>query len=399
VMKDAGQKDLLFRHFRTQGWYTVVEVPLLARDASGAQEKLITDVDVLALRPTPDLAWEIVVGDCKTKKSESPANRALWVKSVMGVLGAARGFLLLKRAGTTMEGDHRRFADSLGVTLFDEGEFAAFDRAMLYPSGSRNRHESATDLRAFYEDLRTRFTPLRPLLAFMAGGAWMEADHHNLLRRIIGLVSEARHEVDPSKPEHVALILEAGSIFSVALATCVGRAFHQFGLAVDFPALDEGLKVQLWGGRSNYEMVHSIRDQLRNSNGLPADEDGGVLPEWKRFTQLVRSGMDAPRLMFRVPVLLRQLAMEEIGVVNTTGRRPLVNPMVLKLMVLTSAYFVRATRMPLDLADRINFVLTQLAHDDGVAAPSVVPEPPAGERALHDRAQLPLIPVGPSRRS
>jgi hypothetical protein len=96
-VKDAGQKDLLYRHFRAQGWFPVVEVAVAPRGGVADKEKLITDIDVFALRPTADLTWEGVVGDCKPKRNESASSRALWVRGLMQYVNATRGYMLLKR--------------------------------------------------------------------------------------------------------------------------------------------------------------------------------------------------------------------------------------------------------------------------------------------------------------
>lgn len=349
-MKDAGQKDLLYRHFRSRGWFAMVEVPVGARDASSPSEKLIADIDVLALRATPDLTWDIVIGDCKTKKGESPASRALWVRSIMEFMEGSRGFLILRREKGLIEPDHRLVANSQNVTLLDEAEFAAFDRAILYPSGSsKHRWESATNLRDFYSDMKMRFTPLRALLDFMSGGAWMETDHLVVLRKMLGLMLDARNEIDPEKREHVGIVLEATAIFAVALATCVGRAFHQFGLNADRDTMDDGLNVMLWGGRERYRIAVSMKQRLFEAQGMkPTLDDLRVtLPEWPQFLQLVRSGMEAPRLAFRVPTVLRALAMEQAGFMEPSPRS--INPMTLKLSLLTVTYFAKACRLPKDL--------------------------------------------------
>jgi hypothetical protein len=149
-VKDAGQKDLLYRHFRAMGWHAMPEVPVFSRGGLHEKQKIITDVDVLGLRPSPDLKWELIIGDCKTKRGESPANRALWVRALMEKLNAARGYLLLRRDKERIEPDHKLLADDLGIVLLDEREFNSYDKAMVYPGGSSHVPETATQIKAFF---------------------------------------------------------------------------------------------------------------------------------------------------------------------------------------------------------------------------------------------------------
>lgn len=369
-MRDAGQKDLLYRHFRAQGWFAMVEVPITERRGGGEREKLVTDIDVLALRPTQDLGWDVVIGDCKTKKGESPANRALWVRALMDHMRATRGYLLLRREKQQpIERDHKMFAEGHGVTLLEEDEFAAFDRALLYPAGSsRTPFETAATLRSFYEDVGGRFPRLAPLLRSLTHTAWMEPDPFALMRRLVGVVGGIHAEVDPTHHLHVGIILEASAVFGVALAAGVGRIFHQFLGENDRSTLEDGLRAVVWGGRERYEGMKSLRAFMLKSQGGSgpdlraalgdAEEDFG-LPNWGTFMQLVRSGMEAPRLMFRIPHMLRVIAMEEAQVLPRLPRP--WNPMVLKLAVLTAEYVSVAAKLPKDMTSRLVAALSDRA--------------------------------------
>jgi hypothetical protein len=394
-VKDAGQKDLLYRHFRAQGWFVLVEVPVATRGSAGAVERLVTDIDVLALRPTPELTWEIVVGDCKTKRSESPANRALWVRALMEYVTASRGYMLLKRDSGRIEPDHKLMADQLGVTLLEEQEFAPFDRALLYPASSeRSVLETATQLRGFYDDVGTRFQRLSELVKYLSSGAWGERDHFVMVRQVIGITDNVRSELDPSKSLHVALVLEAAAVFSVALATCVGRMFHQFVAPSDRAALEDALRTMIWGGRERYKSVVALRNQLiHGASDAAAEVDALGLPQWGSFVQLVRAAMEAPRLLFRVPLVLRTLAMQEAGI----SRRGVssAHPMVLKLAMSTATYLSEAARLPHDMTARLSAMLVErIAETVETRRAPTTSDPP--QSATHQGKDIALTEFGES---
>ena len=136
-MKDALQKEMLFKHFCAMGWYSQPEIALYHGGGLDEAGKLISDIDVLAFRPTSDLRWAKVLGDCKTLRSTSPANRAAWLHGMMTYSRSNDGILILKKSQRApIEQDHKLFARSMNVTLLDESEFTRYDRAICYPLGS-----------------------------------------------------------------------------------------------------------------------------------------------------------------------------------------------------------------------------------------------------------------------
>src|SRR5262245_9624408 len=118
-MKDAELKEMLFQHHWSQRHFAQPEVEVYSPGGGDDGNRLITDVDVLALRPHPDLYFERLLGDCKTLRQMSPVNRALWLRGLMHFLGARSGIVLLKAEGG-IESDHRLAAQRIGVQLFTQ---------------------------------------------------------------------------------------------------------------------------------------------------------------------------------------------------------------------------------------------------------------------------------------
>ncbi|MBK9649695.1 MAG: hypothetical protein IPO67_31845 [Deltaproteobacteria bacterium] len=370
--KDAGQKDMLYRHFRCQGWYALLEVPVFYGRGYEHKPKLVTDVDVLGVRPSGDLSWEFVIGDCKTKKNESPANRVLWVRGLMEQVKAARAFVLLKQDGG-IERDHMLFADSHRVTLIEEAGLETFDRCVIHPTGSKGFPEPSDALKYIREEVPRQYLTLAPLADFINRDAWNEGDLITMMRKSLGIGRAVRREVNPAKANQLAFIVEAASVFAVGLASCVGTIFHQYLLTNDGSALDDGLKVLIWGGRENYEHIAGLRKQLLEAKNIQADDGGLALPEWPAFLQLVRSFLAAPKLAFRAPQLLRSIAIDLVvkqEPLTFYGNRDL---MLLKLAMNTALYYVNACGFPPDAATQIKAIFHKRMGD--VALSSQVPLP------------------------
>ena len=88
--KDLHQKDMLCKHFSSLGWFAQPEVVVFHKGGVYEQKRIITDVDVLGLRPSTNLSWEIILGDCKTLKGQSPAKSCPLVAGVNGLFSCHR---------------------------------------------------------------------------------------------------------------------------------------------------------------------------------------------------------------------------------------------------------------------------------------------------------------------
>jgi hypothetical protein len=376
--RDSGQKDRIYRHFRHQGWYALLEVPVYHRRGYEQKPKVVTDIDVLGIRPSDDLTWEFIVGDCKTKKNESPANRVLWVRGLMEQFRATRALVLLKQ-DSGIERDHMLFAESHRVTLLEESGFDAFDRCINYPAGSKEFPESCDTLKSIREGVPRQYVTLAPLAEFMNRDAWNEGDLISVMRKSIGAGRGVRREVNPAKVSQLGFIIEATSVFAVGLAACVGTIFHQYLLTNDGAALDHGLKVLIWGGRANYEQVAGLRKQLLEARNIPADVSGLALPEWPTFLQLVRSFLVAPKLAFTTPQLLRSVAIDLAEQKEPLTSYGVGDLMVLKLAMQTALYYVNACGFPSDAATQIKSIfhkrIGDLSGGSRAAEPMVVREP------------------------
>lgn len=341
--KDSNQKAMLCKHFYSLGWFAQPEVVVFHKGGVYEQKKVITDIDVLALRPSTNFSWEIVLGDCKTLKGQSPANRALWLKGLMDFYPASEGLLVLKKE-LNIEIDHKLFASSFGVTILNENEFSEYDKAIVYPDGSQDFPVSLNDILAL-RSISERYPRLRSLTDYLYTLSWNESSFIDLIRKLLGEAQQISPEIDPTKKDHRALILDACAIFSIGLAECVGIIFKQYLKPEYQNVLDESLKFLIWGGRSQYDFVAKLRNDLIAAK--KAQPSPLTLPEWDRFMQLVRTMLEFPALVFSVPVLLRRASIDVFLGHTFLNKFSSENDLLLlKFGMLVCSYFCRAAKLP-----------------------------------------------------
>jgi hypothetical protein len=343
MIKDSHQKNLLCKHFYSLGWFAQPEVIVFHKGGTNEHKRVITDIDVLAIRPGTNLSWEMILGDCKTLKGQSPANRALWLKGLMIYLNASEGVLILNKE-QGMEVDHKLFASSLNVTLLNEDEFDEYDKAIHYPSGSSNY---SIDLRSI-QVLRSTLEPyqkLKPYMQYLYELSWNENSFIEIIRKLIGESQQISQEIDPNKKEHLALIFDACAIFSIGIAECSGIIFKQYLKPQTKNQLDESLKYLIWGGRSQYEFVSKLRNELILAR--KGAESQLTLPEWDRFLHLIRNILEYPSLAFSLPIMFRHAA------IDTLQGKPFLNNfatqdnlLLLKFGMLVNGYLCRAAKFP-----------------------------------------------------
>lgn len=352
MIKDFLQKDMLVRHFAAQNWYYQIETPVFHKGGVHERKKFITDIDVLALRPSADLRWEVVLGDCKTLKGQSPANRVLWLRGLMDYYSATSGIIILQRK-QAIEADHKLFASSLGIRIIDEDEFQVYDKAVIYPEGSARYPLAAEDITKLYS-LPERYRTLHDFCAYIYADAWNEHNRLELLRRVLGEAISISREIDPAKPEHLALVLDAIGVFSVGLAECVGKIFSQYLQPNSLSLLDEALKIVIWGGRSQYDFAVKVRQELASAKGKQFDQSSSLsLPAWDGFLHLVRTMLDYPQLSFYLPQLMRQAALDTYNNRNFLQYTSNSDLLLLKYAMLVTSYFCKAAKFPTQTRDML----------------------------------------------
>lgn len=351
-MKDRGQKEAALRYCVGKDWFPQLELDVLS-DLNIADRTLkTTDVDVFASMPADFVGYYRMAIDCKTLKSQSPINRAIWLRGLCDTLQATRGISILQKAQIDI--DHRYTAARLGITLLTEEEFQAFAEATT---------TRKTPLRACLSDLAawdrlfeipSHYPALRELVDFSKSYYWMMRNESEACRKTIAYVRKCSADLDPGKAEHCAIFMDAAALFMHAFAIVVANlfAFHlQPGSSED---LSNALLLYLYGGRESYEhrnQLNKIILELRRESSPQGASGDLTLPIWPTFLQLARKCLDAPFEVNRSPIILREIAMGYLSDSHSVEYLTyLANsyPQASKLAIIGAEYLAKAGKLPAD---------------------------------------------------
>lgn len=392
-MQDRTQKNAALRYVVAKRWLPQLELDVSTYITIAKTATSITDIDVFASVPDDFVGFRSVVIDCKTKKGESPISRALWQKGLMERLGADRGVCVLRIR--KIEADHRYTAAQLGVTLLAESEFAAYAGATAVDYSTALGAIAEIDRWDAFFGIGSRFQKLEPAIKFSRSGFWMSETAAEACTRTIILASALRPELDPERPEHVAIVADLTALLLHALARIVVSIFAAYLQPGQQTDLSRALRYFLYGGKSAYDHLNRIKRMIVESRAatgiggtareappafserMPSDratntrstarspQDAAVrdlqLPEWDRFVELVRQLLDAPLEVSRAPLLLREIGWAALG--TSTGGTDgvtayartlaLASPQGARFAVLGLDYLSRAAKLPKEFNDVI----------------------------------------------
>jgi len=265
----------------------------------------------------------------------------------MKYVNARSGIVLLKVANS-IEQDHKFAANRVNVLLLSEEDFVVYDKARLFPEGSGIIETSVQDVRDIRQ-MNAKYEKLHLLLNYLYRDAWREISFRTLIRPTVGYLRSVAGELDPKKREHVALVCDSAAIFSVGVADCSGRIFHQYLHPTEKEQLSESLRMLLWGGREQYQVYTRLRQLALEAKGVQEAEQGTLdLPEWNTFVQLIRHAIEYPSVPFDVPWILRSFAIDCLK-----GRTPLAfarktDLPQLRMAMLIISYVCKAAGLPRD---------------------------------------------------
>lgn len=354
MQKDRGQKAEALRYVVSKRWYPQLELDVSTYVTVQRSPVNITDVDVFASIPGELGSYSNVLIDCKTRRGESPINRALWQRGLMERIHADRGICILRRKG--IETDHRYTAARLGVTLLTEDEFHSFAKATSpafdRPTGVVGEIEA---WERFFQ-IGVHNPIFENIGAFSRSGFWMAESEIDACTRSLWEVSRLSQELDPVRHDHLAIVADAASWFMHALARIVNTIFAGYLLPKTSNELSSVLLLLLYGGREAYRARNRMKKMLAASRGETAEETPDLsLPEWERFVQLVRQSLDAPYEITRSPLILRETAFVLLVDGSPDFIRVLSSesPQAARLAVLGTDYLCRATRLPPEFSTTI----------------------------------------------
>lgn len=361
MLKDRDQKKKALRYCVSKRWFPQMEVDVHPPHAVGKRAVLMTDLDVLASIPDDFSGFRQVVIDCKTLSRESPVNRSFWLRGVLDRMNADYGICILKK--TSIEADHKLVATRLGVVLLAEDEFDIYASAMSPLYSSTLAHTANIDAWEQFLAIKEKYPALDSTIQFGRSGYWMQTEAGETCRKTVASLYEIRAELDPAKPEHLALVADIAALFGRTTALLAAYLFRAYLHPKNQHDLEEAVKVLLYGGRDAYEHRNQLYRLLKEKTGTEAGNEDLALPEWGRFVQLIRQLLDAPAEASRAPLILREigfarlLGFGDLGFAKTLCKE---SPQAGRFAVLILSYLLKSAKLPADFATQLETTLLSL---------------------------------------
>jgi hypothetical protein len=360
MMKDRDQKQKALKLSVANRWFPQLEVDVQPIRALKERAPLITDLDVFSSIPDQFKGFRSVVFDCKTKAKESPVNRALWLTGVLERIKADQGFCILKKDEIQL--DHCLMATRLSVVLLTEDEFDLYAKLTCPRIGGPLGNVSEIDTWELLFAIPARFPKLEPGLQFIRSTFWMVDDSAEACRKTLSCLKSLNPEMDPSKPEHIAVFLDLCAVFARALAVVVCQLFKSYMLPANQADLANALLVMLYGGREAYDHRNELFKLIKaqGTDQVPPDLS---LPEWDRFLQLVRQCLDAPFELQHAPLILREAGFSALkGDKDRVFGKTLCSesPQGARFALLIPTYLGRAAKLPPEFVKAADEILIPL---------------------------------------
>ncbi len=373
MLKDRAQKAIVLRLCVNKRWLPQLEVDVEPPRSIDKNRTLLTDLDVLAVAPTAIGGHDRVVFDCKSGLNESAMAQAFWLHGVMARLSVTHGFVVLNDK-VVIHRDHRMSAADLGVSLIHEGELQSLAKglgASLIAAGSATENIDAWDR---YFELGTKYPKLSEYMRFARSSYWMIRDPGEQVRKTVVRLRAIRGELDPAKPEHLAVFGDVLCLFLLTLAELGARLFLLLLQPTSREEFSSAVMSVLYGGTDNVETAHKLR---KLAGGADTDTAQNIFPEIDRFEHLVREIIEAPQQALTAALLARELGLcflMDAGANRYQHELQQEAPYASKFILVASDYLSRAAKLPPEFAalfsDRALSLGSLGAESDGSSATS-----------------------------
>ncbi|MGY6209898.1 hypothetical protein ACXEO8_07960 [Cytobacillus firmus] len=322
-----------------------MEAEIYFSEGISPKKKVVTDLDTIALIPSNFGELSFLIGDCKTLKGQSAISRALWLSGLMGLLNADKGIVFLTKE---IERDHKQLASNMNINIISELDFETLISKTCPNYKKVNSAILNGDTWDKYFLLYKRFPELEKAVRFVKNEFWNITDAKLKLRKTLYMIRTIRRELNPENQEHLALLIDLISLFSIALNRITLDIFNQYLLPETKENLSRELKIWLWGGMDQYLYWKKLY-QLASNKG---NDDEIELPEWNLFVQLIRQFLEEPYSTSKVPLILREVAFETMDDTSISysfsKELALKNSQAAKFAVLITSYVCKAALLPKD---------------------------------------------------
>lgn len=350
--KDRILKIKLLRYFLQRFWYPQLEVDILSKQRVSLSKKLITDIDVLGLYPDVTGNLNLILGDCKTLKGQSPITRSLWIRGLMDYLNADKGIIILSK---NIEKEHQLTSSFLNIQLLSENDFENYSKRTANYLNSFESALSYVENWDLFFNIEKKFPTLNILSNFSKAEFWNESQSNNRLRNALFILKNNRGELNPSNNLHLTILLNHFSLFAIALNDIITKIFSRYLIPTSEKEFDADLKAIIWGTIDNYQYLNDLRKKFINSS---IQESDLTLPDWKAFIELIRLFLENPMAVNSLPLYLKEIAFSFLtpGIkYNYAKAIASNNRFITTFAIRLSDYLVKASRIP----SEFNEILTE----------------------------------------
>lgn len=346
--KDTAQKEKAIRYCISNGMLPYLEVIVNNVREITDIRTVITDLDVVGLEISRRGNIRKTLFDCKTVGKMSAINRAFWAAGVMAYVGCNESYVILTKKASEA---HRVSAKTMNVHLFQESDFDTYAESANINYLDKKYYSAQIYIWHSYYAIFENHANLKPLGEYINTRVPLETDYSKSLRELLGIIRLNRGELNPDKPEHMAIYCSLVLSFLLVMIPISSQISDIFDPAMSQSDYEKILRYYVWGGRDSYIQRRDLKNSVQEASGAKKGEL--ELPGWERFVEVSRSFLEAPSEIKEALIPCRELSLRYISTQDAHKDKQLSvrlrsSNRALQFMIAASGYIFSATGLPKD---------------------------------------------------
>ncbi|MBD1877154.1 hypothetical protein H6F75_27095 [Nodosilinea sp. FACHB-131] len=359
--KDLFQKQSAIRFCLLTQHLPFLEVVVKNHRELSDISTVITDIDVLGISVDANGTKRRIIFDCKTLKGVSPINRSFWAAGLMKYVSCDDAYVILKKRSTEA---HRLSAKRVNVHLFDETQFSNY--AESHSLNFKIDYCYSTNIENWiaYYQVFSKNSFFEKLGQFLNSEVSLEMDATRGIRRLLVALQKGKGELNPDKPEHLAIFQHAVMVFSFFIA----QVIQDLKNIVDYDSnqndFEKLLKYYIWGGKESFNQKQEMRKLFADINQDSSFPDLEI-SEWPLFLELVRKLLDSPTDIFKCCFPIREISFRNLASKDPKkdiylAKSIAENTRIRQFLTSQARYLVRATKLPTEFEEMLSSVFDEL---------------------------------------
>ncbi|MHC6655509.1 hypothetical protein [Aeromonas salmonicida] len=358
--KDAVQKEKAIRYCISNGILPYLEVIVNNVREITDVKTIITDLDVLGIEVSRRGSVIKTLFDCKTVGKMSAINRAFWAAGVMAFTGCDEAYVILSKKASEA---HRVSAKSLKVHLFQEQDFDSYAQSASIDYLDLFSYASKIDNWHLLYKAFDKNSNLKSLGEYINSKLPLEKDNAKALRELIGVIRANKGEIDPAKPEHMAIYFSLILSFLLVMGPVSSQMSDVYDQDMTQAEYEKSLRYYIWGGRESYIQRRDLKNAVLDISGAKKGEL--ELPGWADFVQVSRGFLDAHSELRAALIPCRELSLRCISIVDKEIDKHLHNRInssnrTRQFMIASSSYIYKATGLPKDFHENLKNTISSI---------------------------------------